>query len=167
MKNRIGPTVKHVWKVAMHVWHNLFWVCHKHNSLPSGPIQPSSLSTKKLHAYCQTYLECSFCRGRLNQGPILKRNLDAHSMATKLTIKRLKPGKSYWSGRSPCLKARSEVRGIERFLTPCIVWMRKKLDYPTAFYTAHLNEPLPKFPDAIIWWQFAFQPLPWNSIRGT
>ena len=26
MSNRIGPTVKLVWKVAMHVQHNLFWV---------------------------------------------------------------------------------------------------------------------------------------------
>ena len=25
------------------------WVCHKHNSLPPGPIQPSSPSTKELH----------------------------------------------------------------------------------------------------------------------
>ena len=31
----------------MCVKHNLFWVCHKHNSLPLGPIQPSSPSTKE------------------------------------------------------------------------------------------------------------------------
>ena len=32
--------------------------------------------------------------------------------------------------------------GIESFLTPCIFCIRKKLDYPTAFYAVHLNEPL-------------------------
>ena len=49
MNNRIGPTVKHV---VWNVLHN-FLVCHKHNSLPHGPIQPSSHSTKELHD--QTY----------------------------------------------------------------------------------------------------------------
>ena len=29
---------------------NFFLVCHRHNSLPLGPIQPSSPSTKELHA---------------------------------------------------------------------------------------------------------------------
>ena len=40
MSNRISPTVKHVWKVAMHVQHNLFFVCHKHNSLLLKHMQP-------------------------------------------------------------------------------------------------------------------------------
>ena len=31
--------------------------------------------------------------------------------------------------------------GIESFLTPCVFCMRKKSDYPTAFYVACLNDP--------------------------
>ena len=50
MNNRIGRIVKHVWNDTVHVWH-IFWVCHKLNSLPLGPIQPSSPSTKELHGY--------------------------------------------------------------------------------------------------------------------
>ena len=38
MNNRIGPTVKHVWNVAMYVLPN---------SLPLGPIQPSYPATKE------------------------------------------------------------------------------------------------------------------------
>ena len=39
---------KYIWHAAMHVLHIVCGVCHKHNSLPLGPIQP--LSNKKLHA---------------------------------------------------------------------------------------------------------------------
>ena len=43
----------------------LFWVCHKHNRLPLGPIQPSSPSTKELHGYANISLfhrlpDCTF-----------------------------------------------------------------------------------------------------------
>ena len=51
MNNWIGPTVKHVWDVAMHVLHN-FGVCHKHNSLP----QPSSPTSKELHGTSVRYI---------------------------------------------------------------------------------------------------------------
>ena len=44
MHKQIHPKVKQVWNVAMHVLHK-----HKHNSLPLGPILPSSPSTKELH----------------------------------------------------------------------------------------------------------------------
>ena len=37
-----------------------------------------------------------------------------------------------------CMHLRS---GIESFLTPCVFCMRKKSDYPTAFYVACLNDP--------------------------
>ena len=33
----------------MHLLHNFVWFCQKHNSLPIGPIKPSSPSTKELH----------------------------------------------------------------------------------------------------------------------
>ena len=49
MSNQIGPTVQHVWNVALHVQQNLFWLFHKYNSLPVGPIQPSPILTKELH----------------------------------------------------------------------------------------------------------------------
>ena len=52
------PAVKNVWKVAMHVQHNLFCLCHKHNSLPLGPIQPSSPSTKELHELANPNENC-------------------------------------------------------------------------------------------------------------
>ena len=46
MNSWIGPcTVKHVWNDAMHALHY-----YKHNSLPLGPIEPSSHATKELHA---------------------------------------------------------------------------------------------------------------------
>ena len=45
----IGPTVKHVRNVTMHVLYNGFWFCHKHNSSLLVLIQPSSPSTKELH----------------------------------------------------------------------------------------------------------------------
>ena len=48
MSNRIGPTVKHVWKVAMHVQHNLFWRVTNTAAYHLGPIQSSSPSTKEL-----------------------------------------------------------------------------------------------------------------------
>ena len=49
MNKWIGSKVKQVWNVAM-LWCTIFWgVCHKHNSLPLGPIQISSPSTKELH----------------------------------------------------------------------------------------------------------------------
>ena len=50
MSNWIGPTVKQLWNNAMHVLHNFFWGQHKHNSFLLGPIQPSSPTTKELHA---------------------------------------------------------------------------------------------------------------------
>ena len=53
MSNRISPTDEHVWKVTMQVQHNLFLVCHKHNSLPLGLIQPSFPSTKELHVFSE------------------------------------------------------------------------------------------------------------------
>ena len=62
MSKRIGPTDKHVWKVAMHLQHNLFWVSHKHISLPLGPIQPSSPSTKELHDLPCTVRRCRLSR---------------------------------------------------------------------------------------------------------
>ena len=34
---------------VQHVQHNSFWVCHKHNSLLLGPIQPSSPSANEHH----------------------------------------------------------------------------------------------------------------------
>ena len=44
-------------KYGMQVWHNYYYYyyfflgggCHKHNSLPPNPMQPSSPSTKELH----------------------------------------------------------------------------------------------------------------------
>ena len=48
MNNRIGPTVNLEWNVAMLVL-PIFWFFHKHNSIPFGPIQPSSPNTKELH----------------------------------------------------------------------------------------------------------------------
>ena len=48
VNNQIGPTVKHEWNVSMYLLH-IFCICRKHNSLPLGPIQPSSPSTKELH----------------------------------------------------------------------------------------------------------------------
>ena len=47
MNNRIGPNAKQVCNIAMYVLH-IFGVCHNHNSLPLGPIQSSSPSTKEL-----------------------------------------------------------------------------------------------------------------------
>ena len=47
MNNWIGPIVKYEWNDAMPVL-QLFWICHKDNSLPIGPIQPSSPSAKEL-----------------------------------------------------------------------------------------------------------------------
>ena len=38
----------YLWNVAKNVL-SFFEVCHKHNFLPFGPIQPSSPSTKELH----------------------------------------------------------------------------------------------------------------------
>ena len=49
MNNWIGPTVKHVWNIAMHML-EFFSLCQKHNSLSLGPIQPESASTKELHS---------------------------------------------------------------------------------------------------------------------
>ena len=37
------------WNFALHELYN-FGVCRKHNSLPLGPIQPSSPSSKEIHA---------------------------------------------------------------------------------------------------------------------
>ena len=55
MTKRIGPKVKQVLNVAMlHVRYIFGEVCHKHNSLPLGPIQPSSPYTKELHALATT-----------------------------------------------------------------------------------------------------------------
>ena len=45
----MDPTAKHEWNVAMQVG-AYFLVCHKHNSLLAGPIQPSSPTTKELQA---------------------------------------------------------------------------------------------------------------------
>ena len=39
--------------------HTLFCVCHKHNSLPHGPIQPSSPTTKSSMGRCLEF-GCSF-----------------------------------------------------------------------------------------------------------
>ena len=48
MNKWIGKTVKHEWNGATYVPY-IFGFCHKHNSLPLGPIQPLFPSTKELH----------------------------------------------------------------------------------------------------------------------
>ena len=50
MNKWISPKVKQLWHVAMHgLLHAFFWGGgHNHNSLPLGPIQPSSHSTEEL-----------------------------------------------------------------------------------------------------------------------
>ena len=49
MNKQIGPKVKQLWNVAMHEQHNFWGAFHTPNSLPLGPILPSSPSTKEVH----------------------------------------------------------------------------------------------------------------------
>ena len=52
MNNWISLTVKNVRNGTMHISDRYFeWICHKHKSLPLGPIPPSSPSTYELHAF--------------------------------------------------------------------------------------------------------------------
>ena len=61
MNKQIGPKVKQVWNVARLTLDNfLLWFCHKHNSLPLGPIKPSSPSTKELHAQSICLCTCNY-----------------------------------------------------------------------------------------------------------
>ena len=49
MNKRIGPKVLFWYGIVPCMCCIIFGGCHKHNSLPLGPIQPSSPSTKELH----------------------------------------------------------------------------------------------------------------------
>ena len=51
MSNWIAPTVKQLWKYTMHCYFFLGGGQLKHNSFLLGPMQPSSPTTKELHAY--------------------------------------------------------------------------------------------------------------------
>ena len=61
MSNWIFPTVKHVWNIPCILF---FHACQKHNSLPLGPIQPSSPPAQELNGSTHN---CSNCENVLWQ----------------------------------------------------------------------------------------------------
>ena len=80
--SRIVLTKNHERKVAIDVQHNLFLACHKHNSLPRGPIQPSSPSIKELHSLSRLFLAYqkhnSLLRGSIQ--PLSTTTKELHSL---------------------------------------------------------------------------------------
>ena len=80
MSNRIGPTVQHVWNGAISV-QQFFSVCDKHNSLPLGPKQLLSPSTKELHALANSHT--FIAKELLDKGDHVRRRFQGYNLEQK------------------------------------------------------------------------------------